>query len=109
MKPHPLSFSRREILFRIGGGFGALGVASLLADAGLLANTPNNPLAPRSPHFTPRARRVPPASGNWVERASGSLADIPEEDYQQFLGCCRTVRQGARSARLAPLLSPGYD
>ena len=31
---------------------------------------------------------------NWVERISGSLADIPDDDYQQFLECCRTVRNG---------------
>ena len=29
---------------------------------------------------------------NWVETVSGSLADIPEEEYQQFLECCRNVR-----------------
>jgi len=33
-----------------------------------------------------------PSSGNWVEQVSGSLADIPEDDYQQFLECCRAVR-----------------
>jgi len=35
---------------------------------------------------------VPP-SANWVEKVSGSLADIPEDDYQQFLECCRAVRR----------------
>ena len=58
---------------RIGGGFGALGLASVLADAGMLmlagaarAATPadtegavlSNPLAPRPPHFPARAKRV---------------------------------------------------
>jgi hypothetical protein len=33
-----------------------------------------------------------PSSANWVEQISGSLADIPEDDYQQFLECCRAVR-----------------
>jgi hypothetical protein len=53
--------SRREVLCKIGGGFGAVGLASLLGDAGLLAAPapgPVNPLAPRAPHFAPRARRV---------------------------------------------------
>jgi hypothetical protein len=60
--------SRREVLFRIGGGFGAIGLASLFRDAGLLASVPaaegpaapgsSNPLAPRAPHFPARARRV---------------------------------------------------
>jgi hypothetical protein len=35
-----------------------------------------------------------PSTGTWVENISGSLADIPEEDYQQFLDCCRAVRSG---------------
>ena len=47
---------------RIGGGFGALGLAGVLADAGLLAAAPlgrrRNPLAPKPPHFPPRAKRV---------------------------------------------------
>jgi hypothetical protein len=34
-----------------------------------------------------------PSPANWVEQISGSLADIPEEDYQLFLDCCRAVRQ----------------
>jgi hypothetical protein len=33
-----------------------------------------------------------PSTANWVEAISGSLADIPEEDYQLFLDCCRAVR-----------------
>ena len=35
-----------------------------------------------------------PSPENWVEQISGSLADIPEDDYQQFLQCCETVRHG---------------
>jgi hypothetical protein len=54
--------SRREWLGKIGGGFGALGLAHVLADAGLLkaAQAPRaaNPLAPKAPHFAPRARHV---------------------------------------------------
>ena len=33
-----------------------------------------------------------PPPENWVEQISGSLADIPEADYQQFLQCCQAVR-----------------
>jgi hypothetical protein len=33
-------------------------------------------------------------SSNWVEQVSGSLADIPDDDYQKFLECCRAVRNG---------------
>lgn len=35
-----------------------------------------------------------PSATNWVDEVSGSLADIPEADYQQFLDCCRAVRSG---------------
>src|SRR5437764_15121964 len=65
MSPHAASFrlSRRELLCKIGGGFGAVALASVFADAGLLAAPPApgtaaNPLAPKPPHFTPRARRI---------------------------------------------------
>ena len=37
---------------------------------------------------------IPAPSSDWVERVSGSLADIPEDDYQQFLECCRSIRNG---------------
>jgi hypothetical protein len=54
--------SRREVLTRIGGGFGSLALASVMADAGLLAAqapaASGNPLAPKPPHFSPRAKRI---------------------------------------------------
>jgi len=62
--------SRREILQRVGTGMGALGLACLMADQRLLG-TPNelapestdglggrSPLAVKTPHFQPRAKRV---------------------------------------------------
>jgi hypothetical protein len=55
--------SRRDVLTRIGGGLGAVGLAAVLSDAGLLAAAPRladdrNPLAPKPPHFTPRAKHL---------------------------------------------------
>ena len=58
--------SRREALSRIGGGFGALGLAGAFAEAGLLTGSavggegaaPANPLGVKPPHFPARARRV---------------------------------------------------
>ena len=47
--------TRREFLQRASGGFGALALAGLLADE---ARSNQDPLAPREPHFTPRADRV---------------------------------------------------
>src|SRR5947199_5935074 len=60
------SVSRRDFLRRAGGGFGLLALASLLDGDGLLAAEAvtekplanPNPLAPRPPHHTPRARAV---------------------------------------------------
>lgn len=56
--------NRREILQRSGIGMGAIGLMGVLDQAGLLtaganaANTPINPLAPKFPHFEPRAKRI---------------------------------------------------
>src|SRR6516162_9538229 len=54
--------SRRDVLCRIGGGFGELALATVFADAGLLASEQPagavNPLAPKSPHFPARAKRL---------------------------------------------------
>src|SRR6266540_1399996 len=54
--------TRREMLCRCGMGLGGLALASLLGETGFLspagAAEVQNPLAPRLPHFAPRARRV---------------------------------------------------
>ena len=41
-----------------------------------------------------RKHVVAPPVENWVGQISGSLAEIPEDDYRQFLDCCRDVRSG---------------
>ena len=58
-------FTRREMLARAGTGFGLLGLGSLLAaEEAASRPAPNgplessNPLAPKAPHFMPRAKRV---------------------------------------------------
>lgn len=60
---NPFLPSRRDMLLRSGMGFGALGLSALLSDAGLRAEekpspTGITPLAPREPHFPPKAKRV---------------------------------------------------
>src|SRR6185437_11198125 len=56
--------TRRQMLCSMGNGFGALGLTSVLASEGVLgsvaraASSANNPLAPKAPHFPPRAKRV---------------------------------------------------
>lgn len=49
-------FSRRQLLQRSALGFGSLALASLLAEESTAA--PVDPLAPRMPHFEPRAKRI---------------------------------------------------
>ncbi len=65
--PPPAAFlTRRELLARCGQGFASFGLASLMAAEGLLApsqveaktGAPANPMAPKAPHFAPRAKHV---------------------------------------------------
>ena len=49
--------SRRELLRRSATGFGNLALMSLLAESGI-ANIKIDPLAPKRPHFEPKAKRV---------------------------------------------------
>jgi hypothetical protein len=52
-------FSRREMLLRSANGFGAAALAALLAeDARAEAPRANDPLAPKKPHFAPKAKAV---------------------------------------------------
>ena len=46
-------FSRRSMLKTVSGGFGYLAFSALAAQAA--ASKGSSPLAPRAPHFTPRA------------------------------------------------------
>jgi hypothetical protein len=60
--PAPKPLSRRALLREGACGFGFLGLAGLLANAGRLQAEPSidpaNPLASRAPHFAPKAKRV---------------------------------------------------
>ena len=59
-----MQLSRREWLQSAGCGFGSIALAALLADEGQLAADDRHqpgaldPLAPRKPHFEPKAKRV---------------------------------------------------
>lgn len=50
--------SRRDVLQTFACGFGGLGLASLLAEDAASQPTLADPLAPKKPHFEPKARRV---------------------------------------------------
>jgi hypothetical protein len=61
LNPPPLT--RRDFLCRSGMGFASLGLANLMASQGLLsaatdADRSVSPLAPKGPHFAPKAKRV---------------------------------------------------
>jgi hypothetical protein len=58
-----LPLTRRDFLCRSGMGFASLGLANLMASQGLLSAAPGtdrsvSPLAPKGPHFAPKAKRV---------------------------------------------------
>src|SRR5947207_371441 len=61
-----MMFSRRELLNRCGLGLGGIALSSLLADLGLaaapaggdVAAPVGSSLAPKAPHFAPKAKRI---------------------------------------------------
>src|SRR6516225_4766761 len=58
-QPHvPRLTSRRDFLWKAGGGFGALAFSCLLGRDGLLASETDHPLAPKAPHFKAKAKAV---------------------------------------------------
>src|SRR5262245_34777614 len=54
---NPLLQTRRQALQTLGCGFGSLALAALAAQQ-TVAQAAGNPLAPRLPHFPPRAKRI---------------------------------------------------
>jgi hypothetical protein len=62
MNDKPFLTSRRALLQSAGAGFGYLALAGLLGDAAAKAATTDrsvsSPLAPKQPHFKPRAKRI---------------------------------------------------
>ena len=50
--------SRRELLSRSGAGFGMLGLSAMLANEAQAASAKTDPMAPKRPHFVPKAKRV---------------------------------------------------
>ena len=57
--------TRRGALRQLGAGFGTLGLASVMNQAGMLTNSAEaglvstaSPLAPKPPHFAPKAKRI---------------------------------------------------
>lgn len=72
--------SRRSILKSAGAGFGHLALAGLLGNQSLLAgNTPVNPLAPKKPHFAPRAKKI------IFIFMEGAMSGVDTFDYKPLL------------------------
>ncbi len=55
---HPAPLSRRDLLRRCALGFGGVALHALMHEEAFAATLPADPLAPRTPHFRPRARNV---------------------------------------------------
>ena len=58
MNTSPLNFSRRDALQSMSAGFGFMAFAGLSTMAAQATQTYQNPLAPKQPHFKPRAKRI---------------------------------------------------
>jgi hypothetical protein len=57
-----LPISRRGLLKNVGCGFGYLALAGLAAERAAAGSRLANPLAPRTPHFAARAKRITAAT-----------------------------------------------
>ncbi|WZO99448.1 DUF1501 domain-containing protein [Isosphaeraceae bacterium EP7] len=57
-RPDDTPIGRREMLRRSGMGFGMLGLAGVMSGDAPAATTELNPLAPKAPHFAPKAKRM---------------------------------------------------
>src|SRR6266540_1370965 len=86
MTPHGfhIPMTRRELLQRAGGGLGWLAFTTMLQHTGFLeANagtaTALNPLAPKRPHFRPRAKSV-----IWIF-ANGGPSQVDTFDHKPEL------------------------
>src|SRR5213083_795629 len=111
------SVSRRDFLRRAGGGFGLLALASLLNRDGLLAADAvtekplanPNPLAPRPPHHTPRARAViflfmsgGPSHVDLFD-PKPDLIRLARQPIPESFGAFKTRRNVAKNNLLPPL------
>lgn len=54
----PREITRRWFFQQCGVGLGAIALGSLFRETGMAALAPGNPLAPKPPHFPPKAKRV---------------------------------------------------
>ena len=55
---HQLPPNRRSFLGSLGSGFGSVALAAMAAEQAVTAGPAVSPLAPKAPHFAPKAKRV---------------------------------------------------
>ena len=55
---HPVELNRRWFLQQCGVGLGSMALSGLLSADGRAATLANDPMAPRSPHYAPKAKNV---------------------------------------------------
>ena len=87
LRSNTVPFTRRDLLGRAGSGAGLLALATLLADEGLLADSPSPglggralaPLAPAQPHAAARAKSV-----IWIF-TNGGPSQVDTWDYKPEL------------------------
>ena len=51
-------YSRREMLAKVGAGTGMIGLSTLIGSQATAAPAGSGPLAPKQPHFQPKAKRL---------------------------------------------------
>ncbi len=56
--PDSCAINRRGFLRNLGSGFGSIAFAAMAAEQSAKASSVDNPLAPKQPHFPPKAKRV---------------------------------------------------
>jgi hypothetical protein len=121
-----ICFTRRQFLNRFGMGFGALSLASLLGPEFAAQAKPSanlNPLNPRSPHFTGKARRVihifcqggPSHLDTWDPKPG--MAKFAGKEVQEIGGVplpspfkfTKTGRSGIEVSELFPKIGESID
>ena len=98
--------TRREMLRRGGMGFGSLGLAQLLAGAGLFetadAAAAARPLAPKQPHFAAKAKHVIHIFANGGPSHVNTFDPKPESLGGTARSCRSICRPSARRAPRSP-------
>src|ERR1043166_119137 len=106
--------TRRDMLQRVGTGFGVIGLASLLNQQQMLATPPAgaaNPLAPKQPHFAPKAKRIIHVfmnGGPWQVDTCDPKPELTRGNGQLPGGTIAGQRGGTRTLLASPYRFGNY-